>query len=500
MKKIIIIFTLLLMAGSVSPIAIKPATEITLSSRTIYNDGNLAAPDSVRIQVFLSGAELFDAWYNSADGEAAEIDDWLIFTDQLQDIDGAGGLGHYQILARAYDKDSTLYTPFIYNFEVGTADTIDAIIDTLQNQDDWIATEVTALKALDSLADVLDSLETQSVWIQDSLYAILDSLQNQDNWIAKEASLLTASDNIGINWGDVSNQGTSVNLSATTINLANTATTVSNEVTADITKISGDGTAADNLETMLDSTGGKPLTVSQIVIESAGNNTPFIAYGSGISHGMHIKSGDGNTGNAAYFESISTNGTGLIATGRTGAQFNGDAGTGISVNSNSSDGVNIGGAGDGSSGIYVYGDFAGLWLESDTTGLLVEGANGDGARIQSTGNDGDGLELVKHGTGKDLNANETDSLTAAIADANKGNFKADVSALSLEATLVAKVDTLLMVNGYKLNSEIKFTYTSDLDTWYVISPDNDTIVIFQNYHPGGAPGGASDSTKTGTGL
>lgn len=52
----------------------------------------------------------------------------------------------------------------------------------------------------------------------------------------------------GVDWGNVENQSTSVDLSATATNLVDTATAVTNQVTANMTAISGDTTAADNLE------------------------------------------------------------------------------------------------------------------------------------------------------------------------------------------------------------------------------------------------------------
>lgn len=119
MKKNLLLLFLLLISTNIRSVVIKPTDQVTCAVRTVYNDGNLAAPDSVRIQVFRNGSELSDNWFNGADAEASVVDGWFIFTDQFQDIDGAGGAGHYLILGRAYDSDSALYTPFIYNFQVG---------------------------------------------------------------------------------------------------------------------------------------------------------------------------------------------------------------------------------------------------------------------------------------------------------------------------------------------------------------------------------------------
>lgn len=136
MKRYIILITLLLLVTTANVTTIKPVDQVTVAARTIYNDGNLALPDSVRIQVFRNGTELFDAWFNSADAEASAIDGWLFFTDQLQDIDGAGGIGAYIILGRAYDFDSSLFTPWIYSYDVGLFDSLTDIHGTVEDVED----------------------------------------------------------------------------------------------------------------------------------------------------------------------------------------------------------------------------------------------------------------------------------------------------------------------------------------------------------------------------
>jgi len=86
---------------------------------------------------------------------------------------------------------------------------------------------------------------------------------------------VTATGAGGIDWGNIENQGTTVDLSATDIQLCDTTTAVTNEVTADMTKISGDSAAADNLEAKNErvvvyvSTSGDPKTV--IEARSAGD-------------------------------------------------------------------------------------------------------------------------------------------------------------------------------------------------------------------------------------
>ncbi len=160
-KYFLLIIVLLYIAGIAHATAIGPTEQVTLAGRTVYRDGNLAEPDSIRIQVFRNGSELFDGWYQSGDPGITANDGWLIFSDQFQDIDGTGGEGQYLVLVRAYDADSSLYTPSVYNFQVG-----------LRND----------------LADALDSLAM-----------LLDSARSQDDWI----SSLTADDNIGVDLNNI---------------------------------------------------------------------------------------------------------------------------------------------------------------------------------------------------------------------------------------------------------------------------------------------------------
>jgi len=66
---------------------------------------------------------------------------------------------------------------------------------------------------------------------------------------------VTSTGAAGIDWGNVENATTAVDLSGTDIQLCDTTTTVTNQVTADVTAVSGDSTAADNLELDYDGTG-----------------------------------------------------------------------------------------------------------------------------------------------------------------------------------------------------------------------------------------------------
>ena len=227
----------LLWSNNLRAVTIRPTDQVTIAARTIYNDGNLAQPDSVRMQVFRNGSELSDNWYNSSDAECSAVDGWLIFTDQLQDIDSAGGQGHYLIMGRAYDNDSTLYTPWVYNFDVGMWGSIDNIEDTLETYDGAGRFQADIQEVLDTLRvydaagrfqfdiqEVLDTLQNQDEWVarnqyvdteiqeildtlqtydnanrfQADIQAALDTLQNHDDWVASDANVSEVLDTLQV--------------------------------------------------------------------------------------------------------------------------------------------------------------------------------------------------------------------------------------------------------------------------------------------------------------
>jgi len=138
------------------------------------------------------------------------------FFDAIADIDGAGGNFLLGIaVGLYYDKIPTwtyasvqVVSDSLENFLDASMDSSSSaalsgakaldsladVLDSLEQYDGWVAKEATVDKVIDSLADVLDSLETQSVWIQDSLYAVLDTLQLWDTRIDSiEAALADAS-------------------------------------------------------------------------------------------------------------------------------------------------------------------------------------------------------------------------------------------------------------------------------------------------------------------
>lgn len=93
--------------------------QITISTQTLQIGGTTEVPDSIYLTVLRNGASVSTGWYEAADAQATAVGNWLVFSDQFQDIDGAGGDGHYLVIAEAYDKDSTIYTPFFLHVEIG---------------------------------------------------------------------------------------------------------------------------------------------------------------------------------------------------------------------------------------------------------------------------------------------------------------------------------------------------------------------------------------------
>ena len=135
--------------------------------------------------------------------------------------------------------------------------------------------------------------------------------------------------------------------------------------------ISGDTTAADNLETMLDGTGGQNLTLARLVADNSAGSGP----------GIYAKGGDSEAG----MELVGTgSGAGLRASG-------GATGNGVIVNGGgSSYGMAINSASGGLAALALIGTGAepGLSILAGPTGhgVLVTGGStsGDGIRAEVT--------------------------------------------------------------------------------------------------------------------
>lgn len=167
----------------------------------------------------------------------------------------------------------------------------------------------------------------------------------------------------------------------------------------DAVAISGDTTAADNLETMLDGTGGATLSLAQlnvvnnsgsaIVASSTGGNGHGIA-ASGNGTGEGLSATGGATGHGAEFVGGATSGDGLKLAPATDGY-----------------GLNAVAAGSGKYGIRCSGGASGAGLAAvggaDGAGILVAG-NGIGDGITSSGGatNRHGLSLSGNGSGAGL--------------------------------------------------------------------------------------------------
>jgi len=150
----------------------------------------------------------------------------------------------------------------------------------------------------------------------------------------------------------------------------------------DIRAISTDQTAANNLETMLDSTGGKPLTVSQIVVTASGDNDGVVIRGSGTGSGMHLIPGASSVGGGLYAQALSGNAHGILTTA-----------------SGSGSGLFAYGPGGTGKGITAVGTLYDFW--SDMTGSITGSISGSVEGLGATGVDAIWNEDTSgHGTAK----------------------------------------------------------------------------------------------------
>lgn len=406
MKKLVFIILVLLAIG-VDATTIKPIDQVTAAVRTIFNDGNLGVPDSIRIQVFRNGSELSDAWFNSADAEASAIDNWLIFTDQLQDIDGAGGVGQYLILAQAYDNDSSLYTPFIYNFDVGLFDTL-----TVLNV------------AFEAVRDSLQFLITATGFnVGKTGYSLITADWN----VGKTGYSLTTAD-----W----------NVGKTGYSLLGTQTfNVTGNRTGNVTGSVGLVTSGVTVSTNNDKT-GYALTPVEHGIQADStwsiDTTDASAYGA-TKIGILM---DAKISDAGGVASISDNDmASIIDTLMLRALADtSDGSITDKIMTYLARNVGTGGGGGGDATL------ANQVLMLDSLNKIIDALVSFKDSVENSI-----LDINKSNYKADISALATalnlDSVLTAIADANKGNFKADVSSLALEASLFDPlIDSILLAN------------------------------------------------------
>ena len=182
----------------------------------------------------------------------------------------------------------------------------------------------------------------------------------------------------------------------------------------DVTALSGDTGAADNLETMLDGTGGQILYLKQLNIA---NST-----GSAI---LAVSSG----GNGAGAEFTGTgSGAGLAVSSGTTA-----LGAIRAIGAGTAAGVTIDAGGTGGVGLKITGVGTGA-------GLTIQGgASGKGATI-SAGAADTGLVITGTGGNPDIDADITGNLTGSIGSISAGGV---ISGAHAAAELNAIADALL---------------------------------------------------------
>jgi hypothetical protein len=217
------------------------------------------------------------------------------------------------------------------------------------------------------------------------------------------------------------------------------ASGVSGTVDANVVQISGDATAADNLETMLDGTGGQTLSLGSLAVSG---NTTFtgttthtgaVSYANGVAVSNATANGHGL--------SVAGNGTGsgLNATG--GATGNGFRASGGAT---SGDAAVFSGNGNGS-GLYCQGsnDKAGFWAVGNGTaaGFRADGGGtAAGFAANAGGGNANGITATPAGTGAGIAASITGNVTGNLSG-SVGSVTGGATAAN-QATIIAKTNLI----------------------------------------------------------
>lgn len=214
----------------------------------------------------------------------------------------------------------------------------------------------------------------------------------------------------------------------------------------DTIAVSGDTTAANNLETMLDGTGGQTFSLGQLNITNAAGHAVDITAidGAGINIDASGLGGDG-----IAIVSDSEEGIFIEASGGSGIVIYAVSGHAIQAES-------IGGNGHGIRAI-GFGTGHGISAEAGATGNGIRSTggatSGAGFYAAAQNNNDAGMQLVKNGTGRDLAATEIGapvaldggtaslaSMLAKIADDNAGaDFNAGTDSLKILSDNIGNV-------------------------------------------------------------
>lgn len=256
----------------------------------------------------------------------------------------------------------------------------------------------------------------------------------------------------------------------------------------DAVMVSGDATAADNLETMLDGTGGQALTLGQLVINSS-------AAGGAVDIDNSNGAGIEIDGTTYGITCVASAGPGIDIRGTIyGVYCTASSGVGFYV-LGATAGMEVGATGSGASGFTATGGPGashGIYAIANGTGegiyALGGATSGPGIKAEARGGNDAGMELVKHGTGKDIDADEIDNILAdtgtdgvVVAAASKTGYKLASDGLDTVATTeptgVATTYAGMMVQLWRRFFKKSTLTTTELKTY---KNDGSTVVTTQS--------------------
>jgi hypothetical protein len=219
---------------------------------------------------------------------------------------------------------------------------------------------------------------------------------------------------------------------------------------ADAVQISGDATAANNLETMLDGTGGQALTLGSLVVNNPSGNAVTLTSSGGNGRGISI---NGQGTGAGMYVAGGAMGFGINVRGVNGMEVIGlgSSGAGIRAVNTAPDAIGFVALGDSVGASLLAGNNSGLYVAGgpgapavDLVGgigpaLRATSNAGDVVTITSTGGNGDAIQLTPHGTGLGINGTlgTVSNLTNLPAIPNNWLTAAGIASDAITAAKVA---------------------------------------------------------------
>jgi len=233
----------------------------------------------------------------------------------------------------------------------------------------------------------------------------------------------------------------------------------SDKLQVDAVEVSSDATAADNLETMLDGTGGQVLSLKQLnVVNTTGS--AIVATSSGSNGAGIVATGNGS--GAGVQASGGGTGAGVLATG------GGTSGQGVAALSQGggSPGILAAALAGGGAGLVAQGEGAGpgAYNIGGATGAglaCVGGAtSGAGVVAAATAGNSNGATFAKVGTGADISGDIKGIVSKAGPITGAVTTDAGNSATAFETDLASVTndldkDMLLVITSGTLLGQIK---------------------------------------------